>query len=278
MLNELLQQHDDVLISGMLAPGFEAMLATFIDNFAHEREVGAGLCVYKDGQKVVELFGGYRDSRRTRAWHADTLVVTFSASKAPLYVLAILLAEEGLIEFDAPIMSYWPEFSSNGKHAITLRHILCHTAGLAAVAVPKGAATDWATMISALEAATPRTLPGERPTYHSLTQGWLLAQTFARASGKSFPELFVEKLQKPLSLDFHYGLSDAQIARCADYSFVPEPGYYYDRMSDERSIQAIALTPLGDNLDLNTERMRKSIIPAVKAMPVPRHSRDSSHP
>lgn len=263
MSNNILHSCRDITVRGSCSPGFSAMLNAFVENFDSGDELGAGVCVYQDGDKIVELYGGYTDQTRTKQWMDDTLVVTYSASKAPLYVLALMLAHEGAIDFDAPIASYWPEFSANSKGNITLRHVLNHTAGLAAVEVPQDSAVDWSVMIAALQSAAPSSAAGKHPVYHSLTQGWLLAETFTRATGKSFVDLYVEKLQQPLSLDFHYGLNDSQISRCADYSYVPEPGYYYEKVREKGSIQAIALSPLGETMDLNSDSLRRAVIPAV---------------
>jgi len=79
----------------------------------------------------------------------------------------------------------------------------------------------------------------------------------------SFSRLFERWLKTPWSLDFHYGLSDEQCTRVADYHLSPEPGAYYEKLNVPGSIQAIALSPLGATMDLNAPAVRRCVIPAV---------------
>jgi CubicO group peptidase (beta-lactamase class C family) len=100
---------------GSVAAGFEPVRAAFEANFSSYGEVGAAVHVILDGEPVVDLWGGAADAAGTRAWAADTLVNVRSATKGWLALAIHMLAERGLLDFDAPVAHYWPEFAQNGK-------------------------------------------------------------------------------------------------------------------------------------------------------------------
>lgn len=263
MSDDVLHRCAAVTVRGYLSPNLSPLLDAFVENFREHGELGCTVCVYHRGVKVAELWGGYRDLAKQIPWTRDTLIVTYSAAKAPLYVLTLLLADRGALDVNACVADYWPEFAQQGKSRITLRQVLNHTAGLAAVPVPEGSATNYEFMVQALASAKPAHEPGIKPVYHSLTQGWLLSEVLSRTAGMPFTSLFEQYLQIPWSLDFHYDLSDEQSTRVADYHLDPEPGAYYEKLNEPGSIQAIALSPLGAVIDLNAPALRRCVIPAV---------------
>jgi CubicO group peptidase (beta-lactamase class C family) len=142
----------DSSVSGHCDGAFEAVRDAFAANFAERGEVGAAVCVMVDGAVVVDLVGGCSDATGTRPWRPDTLVDFYSVGKAIVALLALQLVDAGLVELDTPIASFWPEFAGGGKASVTLRHALCHRAGVPAIRerLTNDDLWDWERMTGAL--------------------------------------------------------------------------------------------------------------------------------
>ena len=180
---------------------------------------GAAICVYHRGEKVVDVWGGTRDAAGN-PWEEDTLSISFSTTKGVASTLLHLYADRGLVDYDQRVSHYWPEFAAAGKGDVTVRQLLCHEAGLYAIAdmVEQGREMlDWDHMAGRLAAATPRHAPGTAHGYHALTYGWLVGEVVRRvADMKPFPELLESELARPLGLDGLYcGVPDDQQRRVA---------------------------------------------------------------
>jgi CubicO group peptidase (beta-lactamase class C family) len=188
------------------------------------REIGAAVSVWADGREVADLWGGFADRKRTRAWEQDTLANVFSTTKGMTALCAHRLADRGELDLDAPVARYWPEFAAQGKEAIPVRQLLGHRAGLAAVRplLPNEALYDWEAMTRALAAETPWWEPGTNHGYHAITFGWLVGELVRRISGKSLGRFFHDEIAGPLGLDFHIGLAPEHDARCASLSEIEE--------------------------------------------------------
>src|SRR4051812_27210729 len=147
----------DVSVSGVCDPAFDAVRRAFVANFTERGEVGAAVCVVRDGEVVVDLVGGWVDAERTRPWTADTIVGFYSVGKGLLGLLLLLLVDEGRVGLDDPIASVWPEFAASGKERATVRHALCHRAAVPAIREPLTDEDlfDWPRMTSALAATAP---------------------------------------------------------------------------------------------------------------------------
>lgn len=193
------------MIDGFVHPAFgalsEALLAT-----VRRRPGGAALCVYHRGEPVVDVWSGVTDRRRT-PWQRDTLCTSFSTGKAVISTALHVLADRGLIDYDAPVATYWPEFAAAGKQDVTVRHVLCHEAGLHRIRGVVDDAfdfADWAGMCDRLAAAPTAWPPGTRNGYHGLTFGWLVGGIIERVSGKPLAEFLDSEIVAPLSLDGAY--------------------------------------------------------------------------
>lgn len=204
---------------GTVATGFERVREAF---FAGQREDrgGAQLCVYRDGKIVVDLWAGH-DVVNQRPYSADTLTVLMSCTKAIVAVCAHQLAERGLLELDAPVARYWPEFAQTGKADVTVSHVLSHSSGLFGFEpeseIGADAALDWNACTHALELMQPLWAPGTAYLYHFITYGYLLGEVLRRASGKPFNALFHENIAAPLRLDLWMGLPDSEDHRVAPH-------------------------------------------------------------
>jgi CubicO group peptidase (beta-lactamase class C family) len=201
-----------VTIEGEVAPGFEPVREAFLANFEHGGDVGAALCVYRDGRPVVDLWGGLAD---TRPWQRDTMQLVFSATKAATAVCAHLLAERGELDLDAPVAKYWPEFAAEGKEAITVRQLLSHRAGLPVLDRTLSVADvlAWEPMVEALAAQRPVWPPDTAQGYHGRTFGWLVGEVIRRVSGRSPGRFFAEEIAGPFGIDWFIGLPASERER-----------------------------------------------------------------
>lgn len=197
----------DTPIGGWTEPQFDAVREAFAANFAEHGEVGAAVAVYLNGEPVVDLWGGWYDADHEREWDRNTLVNVFSTTKGLAAFCAHRLAEQGLLDFDAPVAQYWPEFAQAGKGDIPVRWLMSHRAGMAAVRRPLATEDmyDWDTMCEALAEQEPWWTPGEQHGYHALTYGWLVGEVVRRIDGRSIGNYWREEFAAPLGLDAHIG-------------------------------------------------------------------------
>ncbi len=206
-------------VHGYVAPGFEPVRDAF-EKAQSADPGGAQLCVYAKGEPVVDIWTG-RDIANDRPYDGDTLTVIMSCTKGAVAVCANMLAERGLLDLEAPVAHYWPEFAANGKGAVTVAHCLTHTAGLPTfprpTAITSRDLTDWERCTSALAAAAPLWTPGEHGSYHAVTYGFLVGEVIRRVTGKSVGEYFAENIAQPLGLDFWIGLPDIHQERVAPH-------------------------------------------------------------
>lgn len=211
-------------IHGTSLPAFAAVREEFERNFAERGEVGASVCIIVDGVPVVDLWGGLADKHDGRAWQEDTIGLVWSSTKGATALCAHLLAARGLLDLDAPVSQYWPEFAQNGKEAITPRLILSHQAGLPVFTAPlkPGGLYDWKYCIEQLEAQAPLWPPGTRQAYHAVTFGHLVGELVRRISGVGIGEFFHAEVAEPLGLDFWLGLPSAHEGRVAP-TIRPDP-------------------------------------------------------
>ena len=204
-------------VHGECAARFAAVRATFAANFDMGVEVGASFAATVDGELVVDLWGGYADAARTRPWTRDTIVNVFSTTKAMTALCAHMLVDRGLLDLDAPVARYWPEFAQNGKRALPVHYLLSHRAGLAAIRqpLPTEAFYDWDRMVGALAAEAPWWEPGSTSGYHAMTFGYLVGELIRRVSGKTPGRFFRDEVALPLGCDFHIGLPAGEDHRVA---------------------------------------------------------------
>ena len=205
-------------IEGECAPRFAAVREAFAANFAAGREVGASFAASVDGRLVVDLWGGFADAAGTRPWERDTILNVWSVTKAMTSLCAHVLVDRGLLDLDAPVAEYWPEFAAAGKESLPIRHLLTHQAGLAAIRapLPRDAFYDWSCMTSAIAAEAPWWEPGSASGYHALTFGFLVGEVVRRITGRTLGTFLREEVTAPLGADFHIGLPEGDDARVAE--------------------------------------------------------------
>lgn len=180
--------------------------------------LGAAVCAYVDGRKVVDLWGGWADADRTQEWKHDTIVNTYSATKGMTATCAHRLVDRGLLDVDEPVATYWPELAQAGKDSITVRMVLSHQAGLpwATVPYPPDKRFDWGTLTAVLARSAPVWEPGTRSEYHGGTFGYLVGEIVERIDGRSLDTFFRDEIAEPLGADFMIGFGPEHDHRCAE--------------------------------------------------------------
>jgi CubicO group peptidase (beta-lactamase class C family) len=216
-------------IGGHCDAQFRAVHRVFTENFTAHEEIGAALCVIVGRELVIDLHGGFTDESHTTPWQPDTLVNVYSLGKGILAVLTLILVEHGLIELDAPVGRYWPEFAAHGKGALTVRGLLAHRAGLPAVRrrLPENSMLDWGTMCDALAGQAPFWTPNQAHGYHVNTYGFLIGELVRRATGLRVGEAVRRYVSGPLEVEFYFGVPASEHHRiatvCRAVPFPPEP-------------------------------------------------------
>ncbi len=247
-------------ISGTVAPGFEPVAEAFGASFDGLLTMGAGLHIIRDGEPIVDLWGGVADERDDRPWQADTPSVIFSCTKGLVSILAAQLVGEKRLDYQAPVAHYWPEFAAAGKGDITVAQALSHRAGLSAPRADLGREDilDWQRMTALLAAQEPLWAPGTGYAYHALTHGWLNGEIVRRVTGKSVGTLMAERLADPLGADLGVGRPDLFAVRPAhvqaaesivtlwqDEAEKPGPNWPYRAMTLGHALPAALITPDG---------------------------------
>jgi CubicO group peptidase (beta-lactamase class C family) len=203
----------DPKINGFISPGFEAVRDAFVENFTQRGELGGACCVYRNGEKVVDLWGGFRNKRTAEPWEEDTMVVVYSTTKG-LAAMAVALAHSrGLIDYDKPVADYWPEFAQCGKEHITVRQLLAHQAGLFAFDEPVDRETvaDLDRLAEVMARQTPRWEPGTRQAYHAITLGFYEGELIRRVDPqhRSLGRFFQDEIATPLGLNLYIRLPES---------------------------------------------------------------------
>ncbi|MFC8347397.1 serine hydrolase domain-containing protein [Streptomyces sp. NPDC057280] len=262
-----MSEHDP-LVQGHCDERFAAVRTAFEENFRDRGELGAAVAVTVDGRTVVDLWGGWADTARTRPWERDTLVNVWSTSKGPTALCAHVLADRGLLDLDAPVAAYWPEFAAAGKEKVLVRHLLSHRAGLSGPREPHSLQElyDWEFTTRRLAATEPWWEPGTQSGYHALTYGFLVGEVVRRVSGL-LPGAFLRReVTGPLGIDFSIGLPEKEYGRAAELEHMAPPA------NDRQGAAAVQLPPLAlaalanplmGAAEANTPAWRAAEIPAA---------------
>ena len=207
----------DAVVTGRVEPGWEKVGDAFAANFSEYSEVGATFCLYHRGRPVVDLAGGIADQATGGVYSHETLQNVFSTTKGATAIAAHLLVQRGLLDLDAPVSSYWPEFAAAGKADVPVRMLLCHQVGLPTIDARLSMEQVLAVtpVVEALAAQAPFWEPGRAHGYHALTYGWLVGEVVRRVDGRSIGRFLAEEIAAPLGLDFWIGLPETEESRVA---------------------------------------------------------------
>ncbi len=200
-------------IQGHANNGFEALRDAFIENFCCRKEIGGACCVYRHGEKVVDLWGGIRNKATSEPWEENTMVVVYSATKG-LAAMALAVAHSrGWLDYEERVCTYWPEFAKHAKDRITVRQLLAHQAGLHALDVPvdRRLVADLDGLAAVLARQKPAWEPGTRQAYHAITLGFYESELLRRVDPqhRSLGQFFRDEIAEPFGLDVYIRLPES---------------------------------------------------------------------
>ena len=214
-------------INGTAPKGFGAVKDAFATNFDVNGDVGASVAVVRNGELIVDLWGGHLDAACTTPWERDTIINVWSTTKTMSCLSLLVLASRGLVDVDSPVEKYWPEFGAEGKGNVLVRHLLSHTAGLPGWSerIDGSDLYDWDRVTAMLAAQSTWWEPGWKSGYHGVSQGNLVGEVVRRVDGRSVGRFFAEEIAGPFGADFHIGLAAEHDHRVAPV--IPAPPLVY---------------------------------------------------
>jgi CubicO group peptidase (beta-lactamase class C family) len=195
-------------LAGTYEPEYRAVVDAFVENFEVEDEVGAACAIVLDGRAVVDVWGGWRDGARAKAWDAPTTVCMMSVAKGITAICFNMLIDRGLVDPNARVTDYWPEYGRNGKEKTRVRHFLDHTAAVPVLTTNPlwpGAMFDREAMVKALEEQEPLWEIGTKAAYHVHHQGFLLGEIMRRVTGKTVGPFLRTEVTTPLRAEYYIG-------------------------------------------------------------------------
>ncbi|HEY6740038.1 MAG TPA: serine hydrolase [Actinopolymorphaceae bacterium] len=195
---------------------------------------GAVVLAARDGKVVVREAMGmavrYADKEGTELpadqqvpMTTDTIFDMASVSKLFTSIVVMQQVERGLVDLEAPVASYLPEFAANGKDDITVRQLLTHTSGLPSWMRLWRPYPDKEARIAAVLQVTPQAPPDTRYTYSDLnliTLGVLVE----KVTGEPLDVLVREGITEPLGMsDTGYNPPESTLHRIAPTEFESDP-------------------------------------------------------
>lgn len=253
-------------ISGTVPEQFTKVADALSRSIDEGADVGGSVAIAIDGEMVADFWGGYADEARTTPWERDTLVNVWSTTKTMSALTALVLADRGLLDLDAPVAEYWPEFAANGKEGVLVRHVLSHTSGVSGWAQPvvQEDLYDQDRSAQILAAQAPWWEPGTASGYHAINQGHLIGELVRRTTDRTLGSYFAEEIAGPLGADFHIGLAAEHDARVS--AVIPPPPLDLDLSGDIDMESPAMKTFTGPPVDANhanTEAWRRAEIGAA---------------
>jgi CubicO group peptidase (beta-lactamase class C family) len=199
-------------VEGHVNQGFAAVREAFAENFTRRGELGGACCVYRHGQKVIDLWGGIRNKATGEPWERDTMVVVHSATKGLAAMTLAVAHSRGWLDYDERVATYWPEFAQHGKETITVRQLLAHQAGLFAFDEPvdRTVVADLDRLAGVMARHEPAWEPGTRQAYHALTLGFYEGELMRRVDPRhrTLGQFFHDEIAAPLGEDVYIRLPE----------------------------------------------------------------------
>lgn len=213
-----------VQVQGYCEEAFQPLRKQLQDFLDEGEEIGASLCVIRDGHVLIDIWGGHADEARTKPWEKDTIINVWSTTKTVTALAALVLVDRGLLDVNEKVAKYWPEFAANGKQDIEVRHLLAHTAGLAAWSDHMEVADLFDADLAAARLGAQAALwePRNRSGYHAQTYGYPIGELVKRVTGKTLRQFVAEELAAPMQADFQIGALEKDWSRVSDVFAAPD--------------------------------------------------------
>jgi CubicO group peptidase (beta-lactamase class C family) len=253
-----------VEVNGFCDEKFANVREMFASSIDEEQDIGASFALTLDGEMVIDIWGGHLDAERTKPWQEDTIVNVYSTTKTMSFLCALVLADRGLLDFDANVASYWPEFAAAGKENVKVWHVMDHAAGLSGleVKVEPEDLYDWDKIVNLLAEQAPWWEPGTASGYHALTQGYFIGEIVKRVSGVTIGTFFQNEIAKPLDADFYIGVPESEFGRIGN--LFPAGDGRAETGDDPDSIAGRTFSnPASPASNSWTDEWRKAEIPAA---------------
>ncbi|MBC94058.1 MAG: hypothetical protein CMM38_10525 [Rhodospirillaceae bacterium] len=211
------KKHTEIDLQGECALGFESVRDALAESFVSRDEIGSAICVYFEGKKVVDLWGGYVDGAQNHPWKANTLCLMYSVAKSICSLSVHMLADRGQIDLEAPIAEYWPEFAQAGKEEIKVRHFLSHWCGVwANDRAIAGDIYDPEAMEKVIAMQSPAWPIETQGAYNTVNIGFIANEIVRRVTDKSIQNFIADEITKPLGVDYYLGVPENALDRCAE--------------------------------------------------------------
>ncbi|MFF3504188.1 serine hydrolase domain-containing protein [Streptomyces sp. NPDC003247] len=264
-----------MVVNGAVAEGFEPVREAFVRNFEVLGDRGAAVAVYRDGRRVVDLWGGSRDVTGGAPWERGTAQVVRSATKGVAAAVLLLLWQRGELDLDAPVGAYWPEYKAAGKERTLVRDLLAHRAGVPVLDRPltPAEAADPERGAAAVAAQAPVWEPGTDHGYHAQTYGWLTGELVRRVTGRAIGVWIADEIAGPAGADLWLGLPAERAARVGRVGQVEAPAQpgtlrtrpkraVADAYADPASLTRRAFAAITPAPDENDPAYRAAALPA----------------
>ena len=244
---------------------FDKVADALAEEIASGAEVGAAIAVDIDGESVLDVWGGHADAAKTVAWERDTIVNVWSSTKTVTSLAALILADRGLLDLDAPVARYWPQFAANGKQDVKVRHVLSYTSGVAGWQEPMTIDDlyDWDRATSMLAAQAPWWEPGTASGYHALNYGFLVGELVRRTAGMSLKDFVRDEIAGPLDADFQIGAKRSDAGRIAE--LIPPPPFDipFDALPEDNPMRKTLTNPAPEAATAHSAAWREADLGAV---------------
>lgn len=252
-------------IHGRCDTAFDKLADDLTRNIDSGDELGASVVVDIDGDTVVDIWGGYTDGQRSQPWTTDTITNVWSSTKTVTSLAVLVLVDRGLIDVDAPVADYWPEFAANGKENVRIRHLLSHTSGVSGWQPPFAIEQlyDWPRASSHLAGQKTWWEPGTASGYHAINFGQLLGEVVLRVTGRTLPQFVADDIAGPLEADFQIGAREADWHRISDVVPPPPLPFNLSELPEDNLTRMTLDSPPLDAANANTAAWRRADLGAV---------------
>lgn len=222
---------------GFAAPGFEPVADAFAAQLESGDDLGAGFCAIRDGEPIIEIWGGWRDRTKSTPWTQDTLPPVFSTSKGVSSIVVAWCVEHGLLKYEDKVADLWPEFGAHGKNEVTIAQALSHQAGVPGFPDPVDPEIwfDAPACAAAIAALAPMWPPGSASGYHPITWGYIVGEIVARAAKRSVGTILREDICAPSNIEFYIGLPEAAHTRIPEMQKPRRPGHFGEITAPRRA-------------------------------------------